>query len=280
MRYPLTGRTIGILTAVNLITAAVTAFVWVGGKTASGQASAYRAPRTAEGKPDLNGIWQALNTANWDLQDHAPRPSPVVPLGARGAIPAGAGVVDGGEIPYLPAAAEQKKQNFDNWLLRDPTIKCFLPGVPRATYMPFPFEIVQGASDILMAYEFADATRVIYMNSKEESPVETWMGWSRGHWDGETLVVDVTSFNDQTWFDTAGNFHSDALHVVERYTATDRDHLLYEATIEDPKVFSRPWKIRMPLYRRVEANARLLEFKCVEFAEEVMYGHLRKKATQ
>jgi hypothetical protein len=151
-----------------------------------------------------------------------------------------------------------------------------MPGVPRATYMPFPFQIVQTPGDILIAYEFADASRVVYMNSTEESPVDSWMGWSRGRWDGETLVVDVTAFNDQTWFDSAGNFHSEALHVVERYTRTSPDHLLYEATIEDPKVFTRPWKIRLPLYRRIEANAQLNEFKCVEFVEELMYGHLRK----
>ena len=110
-----------------------------------------------------------------------------------------------------------------------------------------------------------------------ESPIDTWMGHSRGRWEGETLVVDVTSFNGQTWFDRAGNFHSDALHVVERYTAISPDALMYEVTIEDPKVFTRPWKMSMPLYRRLEKNIQLLEFKCVEFVEELMYGHLRKK---
>jgi len=272
--------TVGVLTAINLTAAAITGMSLFGGKAVRGQTESSSVPRAADGKPDLNGIWEALNTANWDLQEHAPRPSPVASFGARGAIPAGMGFVEGGEIPYQAEAAEQRKQNFDNWFLRDPTIKCFMPGVPRATYMPFPFQIVQGSKDILLAYEFAEASRVIYMNSTEESPADTWMGWSRGHWEGDSLVVDVTSFNDQTWFDSAGNFHSDALHVVERYTPTDRDHLLYEATIEDSKVFTRPWKIRMPLYRHVEENARLLEFKCVEFAEELMYGHLRKKPTQ
>ena len=153
-----------------------------------------------------------------------------------------------------------------------------MPGVPRATYMPFPFQIVQTPKHILMTYEFANASRVIYMDDpKLESPADTWMGHSRGRWEGETLVVDVTSFTDQTWFDRAGNFHSDALHVVERYSAIGPDALKYEVTLEDPKVFTRPWKISMPLYRRLDKNVQLLEFKCVEFVEELMYGHLRKK---
>jgi hypothetical protein len=245
-----------------------------------GQAQAYKAPRTADGKPDLNGIWEALNTANWDIQDHAARAGPVVALGAAFSVPAGLGVVEGNEIPYLPAAAAKKKENLEHWLTADPEIKCYLPGVPRATYMPYPFQIFQTEQYILMAYEFAGASRTVYMDSKQKSPNDTWMGWSVGHWEGDTLVVDVTSFNDQTWFDRAGNFHSDALHVVERYTPIGPDALDYEVTIEDPKVFSRPWKMRMPLYRRLEKNAQLLEYKCVEFAEELMYGPLRKQSSK
>ena len=148
--------------------------------------------------------------------------------------------------------------------------------MPRATYLPQPFQIVQSQKTILKTYQFAGAVRTIYMENPGPAPADSWMGWSVGHWEGETLVVDVTSLNDQTWFDRAGNFHSDALHVVERYTRTGPDHLLYEATIEDPKTFSRPWKISMPLYRRIEKNAQLMEFKCVEFSEELLYGHLRK----
>ena len=236
-----------------------------------GQAQAYKSPRTADGKPDLNGIWEALNTANWDIQDHAARAGPVVALGAAFSVPAGRGVVEGNEIPYLPAAAAKKKENIEKWLTADPEIKCYMPGVPRATYMPYPFQIFQTPQYILMAYEFAGASRTIYMNSKQKSPGDTWMGWSVGHWDGDTLVVDVTSFNDQTWFDRAGNFHSDALHVTERYTLAGPDHILYEATIEDPKVFTRPWKISMPLYRRVDKNLRLLEYECVFYLQEVRF---------
>jgi len=159
-------------------------------------------------------------------------------------------------------------------LTRDPEIKCYLPGVPRATYMPYPFQILQSTNKILIAYEFAGATRTIHMEDAGSSPSDTWMGWSRGHWEGDTLVVDVTSFNDQTWFDRAGNFHSEALHVIERYTPVSPYHLMYEATIEDPKVFTRPWKISLPLYRRYEKDAAVLEYKCVEFVEELLYGQL------
>jgi hypothetical protein len=240
------------------------------------RAAAYKAPRAADGKPNMNGIWQVMNTANWDVQGHAAQAGPIVALGAAGAEPGGLGVVVGDEIPYLPAAAAKKKENYEHRLTLDPEIKCYLPGVPRATYMPFPFQIVQTSKYIMMVYEFAGATRTIYMDKAPPSPADTWMGHSVGHWEGDTLVVDSTSFNDQTWFDRAGNFHSDALHVVERYTPLSPDALTYEATIEDPNVFSRPWKMSMPLYRRLEKNAQLLEFKCVEFAEELMYGPLRK----
>ena len=237
----------------------------------------YRAPRTAYGKPDLNGIWQALNTANWNIQDHAAEAGPIAELGAAFSIPGGQGIVEGNEIPYQAWATKKKQENGQNWLKLDPELKCYMPGVPRATYMPYPFQIVQTSDNILIAYEFASASRIIRMNSQAKSPTDSWMGWSVGRWEGETLVVDVTDLSDQTWFDRAGNFHSDALHVVERYTLIKPDVLMYEATIEDPKVFTRPWKINMPLYRRLDKNAKLIEYKCVEFAEELLYGHLRKQ---
>ena len=233
--------------------------------------------RMPDGKPDLSGIWQAIGTAHWNLQDHQARPGPVLELGAVLAVPAGRGVVEGNEIPYQPWAAAKQKENYDNWLSRDPEVKCYLPGVPRATYMPFPFQIVQSATgEVLMAYEYASASRVIKMGTAEPPPVDTWMGQSVGRWEGDTLVVDVTGFNDQTWFDRAGNFHSEALHIVERFTPVTPDLLNYEVTIEDPKVFTRSWKIQLPLYRRHDSNVQLLEFKCVEFVEELMYGHLAK----
>ena len=254
------------------------------------QLPAYRAPRFPGTQvPDLNGIWQAVNSANWDIEPHAAGPSPFPSLsGAIGAMPAGAGVVEGGKIPYQPWAAEKKKENFAKRLTRptttalndttgDPEAKCYLPGVPRATYIGLPFQIIQTAKQVLLSYEFASATRLVYMDRKPQPPADSWMGWSIGSWDGDTLVIDVTAQNDKTWFDRAGNFHSDALHVVERYTPISPYHLMYEATIEDPKVFTRPWKIRMPLYRRMEPEIQTLEFKCVEFSEEFIYGHLVDK---
>lgn len=241
------------------------------------RAPGYRAPRTAEGKPNLNGIWQALNEANWDLEPHAAAQGPVLALGAQFSIQPGTGVVEGGTIPYKAEALAQKKKNFEKRLKDDPEIKCYMGGVPRSTYMPYPFQIIQGKDTVMIAYQFAGAVRTINMGRPTEPPADSWMGWSYGHWEGETLVVDVTGLNDQTWFDRAGNYHSDALHVVERYTPRSADTLMYEATIEDPNVFTRPWKISMPLYRRVEKNAQLMEYKCPEFAEEALYGDLRKK---
>ncbi len=171
-------------------------------------------PRTADGKPDLNGIWQAMNTANWDLQAHAAAAGPVSSLGAIGGIPPGEGVVEGGPIPYLPAAAAQQKVNNKKRWTDDPELKCYMPGVPRANYLPYPFEIVQGKNTILMNYEYAGAVRTVRMSNPGKAPSDSWMGWSVGRWDGDTLVVDVTSFNDQTWFDRSGDFHIDDLHVV------------------------------------------------------------------
>ena len=264
--------------AALLAVASVSAAILVSAvNPVSGQNQSTTAPRTSDGKPDFTGIWQAMNSANWDLQAHEARRGPVIALGAAFSIPASPGVVEGNEIPYLPAAAAKKKENAENWLTRDPEIKCFMPGVPRMTYMPYPFQIIQGKDTILMASEFASASRTVRMNTREKSPTDTWMGWSVGRWEGNTLVIDVTDQIDQTWFDRAGNFHSEALHVAERYTPIDRNTISYEATMEDPKVFTRPWKISMPLYRHVEKNAQLMEYKCVEFVEELMYGHLRKK---
>lgn len=285
MRNALTG----VIAAV--ITSAVLTIAFHTTAPLAGQTAAYRAPRLADGKPDLNGIWQALNEANYDLQAHmaraamALRPGPYGPLpaapvlafGAVGAVPPGMGVVEGDDIPYKPEAAAKRKDNQEHWLERDPEIKCYLPGVPRATYMPYPFQIFQSSSAMFFAYEYAGAVRNIYLKDPGPPPIDSWMGQSVGRWEGETFVIDSNGFNDSTWFDRSGNFHSDKLHVVERITRTAPDMLSYEATIEDPNVFTRPWKISMPLYRRAEKNAQLLDFKCVEFVEELMYGKYRKK---
>jgi hypothetical protein len=262
----------------------------LGAALACAQIPPDRAPRATDRKPDLNGVWQALNEANYDIELHnarpalALRPGPygpvpaaqVLALGAVGAVPPGLGVVEGGELPYKPEALAQRNKNRENWLNSDPEIKCYLPGVPRATYMPYPFQILESQSAITFVYEYAGAVRNIYLKDPGPPPADSWMGQSVGHWEDETLVIDVKGFNDQTWFDRAGNFHSDALHVVERYRRTSPDLIAYEATIEDPKVFTRPWKMSMALYRRQEKNAQLLDFKCTEFVEELLYGQYRK----
>jgi len=206
-------RIAGVTVAVVLLLAAM---------LGAAQAPAYRAPRTADGRPSLNGIWQALNTANWDLQGHAAAKGPAPLLGAVFTVPPGLGVVDGDEIPYLPAAAARKRENQANWVALDPEAKCYLPGVPRATYLPYPFQIVQSQQNVVISYEFANAVRVINMGAPTKAPGDSWMGWSNGRWEGETLVVDVTSLNDQTWFDRAGNFHSEALPDRALYTPQRR----------------------------------------------------------
>ena len=244
---------------------------------APAEAAGPQIPRLGD-KPDFNGVWQAIGTAYWNLEDHSAEGlSEFWGLGAIAAIPAGQSVVEGGTIPYLPAAVAKRDENRAGWPKTDPEAKCYMPGIPRATYMPFPFRIVQGDGDILFVYEFASANRIVHMSNHEEPPVDSWMGWSNGRWEGDTLVIEVTDNNDQTWFDRAGNHHGAMMKVTERYTLVDENHVQYEATIEDPETFSRPWKISMPLYRRLDANVQLLEFKCVEFSEELLYGDLVKK---
>jgi hypothetical protein len=244
--------------------------------------------RMADGKPNLNGIWQVMNTAHWDIQDHPAEAGPYTRLlGASFYVPPGRGVVEGDELPYQPWALEKKKENFakrmvmdtEDLRVGDPEAKCYMPGVPRATYMPYPFQIVQGTDKIVILYEFSHAERVIHLDKVDPKPylaVDTWMGHSEGRWDGDALVVDVRGMLDQTWFDRAGNFHSDALHVTERYVPAGPDRLVYEATIEDPKVFTRSWKMSMPVYRHAEKDARIQEVQCVLFAEPFMYGSLSR----
>jgi hypothetical protein len=265
---------------------AVVAFLVLTATRSAGQAQGYQAPRLpGTSQPNLSGIWQALGTAHWDIEDHPSRPAPLVELGAFGVVPAGSGVVEGGAIPYQPWAAAKRKENYEKRMtidphdrsVGDPEVKCYLPGVPRATYMPFPFQILQSTNEVTIAYEYASATRVIHLDRRREPPVDTWMGTSNGRWEGDTLVVDVTGFNGLAWFDRAGNFASETLRVVERYTPLSPSHLRYEATIEDPKVFTRPWKMSMPLYRRIDDRAQVREFKCVEFVEPALLGPLSRQ---
>jgi hypothetical protein len=249
-------------------------------RQAAAPRSATAIPRMRDGKPNLNGLWQAMSSAYWDLEDHSAQAGPVVQLGAIGAIPAGMGAIEGGAIPYKPEALAKKKENLVNRLKLDPEAKCYMPGIPRATYMPYPFEIIQSQNDILFAYSYDTATRVVLMAKHRDAEVDTWMGTSNGRWEGDTLVIDVTGFNGRAWLDRAGNFTTDSLHVVERYSLLDANTLNYEASIEDPELYTRPWKISVFLYRHREKNARLLDFKCVEFVEDMMYGDLNRKPSQ
>ena len=236
-------------------------------------------PRTADGRPDFNGIWQAINTANWDVEPHAANFGPLVAAGAIGAIPAGLGIVEGNEIPYTPEARAQQQENKSDWLANDPLVKCYMPGIPRANYLPFPFQIVQSTDHIIFAYEFASASRIAYVDQPDfEAPILSWMGHNLARYEGDTLVIEVTDQVPETWLDHAGNHHTDALRVTERYTHVGPNVIQYEATLEDPNVYTRPWKVSYPLYRRLDDNMQLLEFKCVEFTEELLYGHLRKGA--
>ena len=267
-------------------------FLGLNGLSAPALAQEDDLPRLSNGRPDMNGIWQVLNEANYDLEPHMARhsmqmrpgpvnPVPAVPtlrLGAVGAVPGSLGViVGGGGIPYTPEARALKEENRANWIDRDPEVKCYMPGVPRATYMPMPFRIVQSENDFFIAYQFAGAVRDIYLDDPGPSQVDSWMGWSVGRWEGDTLVVEVTGLHDGTWFDRAGSHHSSQLRVVERYTLLGPDHIDYEATIEDPAVLTGPFTIKMPIYRRIEENARLMDFRCVEFVEELLYGEWRRE---
>jgi len=255
---------------------------------------AYEPPRLANGKPDFNGVWQVLNRANDNLEAHGPQAAmafeegPVVPvpakevvaLGAVGAVPAGLGVVEGGSIPYTKEALAQRATNRANWLQSDPEIKCYLPGVPRANYMNFGFQIVHNSDALLFFYEYAGAVRNIHLSDPGPAPIDSWMGQSWLRWDGDTMIIETTGFNGQTWLDRAGNHHSDKLKVTERFTLTSAHTMNYEATLEDANVYLRPWKISMPIYRKVAPDDRLMQFNCVEFVEELMYGHLRKHPLQ
>ncbi len=249
----------------------------------------YEPPRTAGGKVDFTGTWQVLNTANNSLEAHTGRAAqvmregPVVPipvkelvsLGATGAVPPSLGVVEGGEIPYKKEALAKRDENRANWITADPEVYCYLPGIPRATYLPYPFKIAQNDDALFFSYAYASAMRNVTLTDPGPAPIDSWMGQSWARWEGDTLVIETTGQNDRTWFDRAGNYHSDQLKVTERFTRTSDHTIDYSATMEDPVVFTKPWTINMPLYRRVGADEQILKFDCVEYVEEMMYGHLR-----
>ena len=237
-------------------------------------APAYAPPRTADGQPDLQGVWRVWNLAKYDLEDH----------GAKPGVPAGRGfVVDppDGRIPYQPSALEKRRRNyegtktFDPAKNTDPLAKCYLPGIPRLTYLGWPFQIVQTPQYVMFNYEWSHKKRFVPINSKAPLPnpddENNWNGMARGRYEGNSLVVDLTNFNPYTWFDMAGNFHSDALKVTERYTPMGADTLQYEATMTDPKVFTRPWTIRMTLQRQKDIG--LLDYECTAMLDDLGIDH-------
>jgi hypothetical protein len=285
------GITRSVLVAIAI--AAVAVAISTFGRRTGGEA--VQSARMADGHPNFNGVWQALNEANWNLQAHDARAgavtqpgvypyeyarvpaAPVLALGAAGGVQASLGVVKGdGQIPYTTEAAAKRQDNADHWIDRDPELKCYVPGTPRAMYLPYPFQIVQSTNKLHVDFAFANAARTIHLDSVDEPPANTAMGFSRGRWDGDTLVVDTTGLQG-SWLDRAGNFYTETAHVVERFTPVTGDAMQYEVTIEDPAVFTRPWTMSMPLYRRLEANAQLLDYPCVEFVEEFLYGDARKQ---
>ena len=243
--------------------------------------------------PDIHGVWQAFSEVEYNLEGQAaqaalvlhegvpngsPVPNaPVLALGALGGAPPSLGAVVGGTIPYRPEALAQRDDNRAHAITRDPAVKCLMPGVPRATYMGYPIQITQGTSKILMAYGFSNAGRTVHLDEVDAPGIDSWMGHSVGRWDGDTLVVEVNELIEQTWLDRSGNFHSGGMTVTERYTPITPYHIEYEATITDPDVFTEPWTIALPLYKRMEEHAQVLEYRCVEMVEELIYGHLRKE---
>ena len=283
MRGALMGTTVAAVVAI--------AVSMPGAQPASGGAR----PALIDGHPNLSGIWQTNNEANWDLQAHEARAgavmqegvypydfarvpaAPSLPFGAAGGVPGSLGVVEGdGQIPYKPEALARRQDNAAHWLDRDPELKCQLPGVPRAMYLPYPYEIVQSTDKVHIFFAFSNAARVIHLDEVAGPPIPHSMGHSVGRWEGDTLVVDVTELSAQTWFDRSGNYHSDALRLVERYSVITPDAIRYQVTIQDPNVFARPWTISMPIYRRLEPNMQVLHYRCTPFVEEYLFGHLRK----
>ncbi len=235
-------------------------------------------PARIAGRPNFNGIWQALNTANWNLESHSAEAVNGFPqLGAIAAIPAGPGVVRGGTIPYKPDALAKRNENRAKWPAADPEAKCYMLGVPRVTYHNMPFQIFQAEGDLLFVYPFAAANRVIFMTDRSELPVDSWMGKSDGTWDGDVLVVTTRWQNGQSWLDRAGNFASSQLTVTERFRLLGPNHMWYEASLDDPQTYTRPWTIEMPLYRLIDQQAQLLEHKCVTFADGLLYQDLLQK---
>jgi hypothetical protein len=233
--------------------AAAVLALWSAGAIRS---QSYNPPRLADGKPDLNGIWNGPKEVNADIQAAKVNGKSVIVDPANG------------KLPYLPAALARQKENNQNRAKADPVGKCYMPGLPRLMYMPDPYQIVEVPGFVAILSEFMHNVRNIPVDgSKHLENIDLWLGDSRGSWDGDTFVVDTVDFNNQTWFDSAGNYHSDQLHTVERFTRTGPTTITYEATMTDPKVFSAPWKISLPLTLDTRKDAQILENECNYKAE-------------
>jgi len=246
-----------VSTAFSLVVAAA-----AGAQSVSAEAPS-TLPRSADGKPDLSGIWQALSGPEFDIEAHGPRPD----------APPGLGIVEGGSIPYTPAGLAQKQKNYAARAAADPRNKCFTLGVLRGTYSGEPFQIFQRPRDLTLLYQFGHPVRTIHTNGTRhpDGHIDFWLGDSRATWEGDTLVVDVNDFNGETWLDRAGNHHSDALHVVERWRLIDANTLEYRATLDDATVYTRPWSLSVLLHRRREPGAQILENYCYTLGYDQYY---------
>jgi len=253
-----------------ILTAIFIAPAGVGPKSAPAARSdpktvSYSPPRLADGRPDFRGIWQARETAYINIEGHRAEAG----LRASPSI-----VVDpaDGRIPYLPGALKQRDKNYERRATADPAINCFQAGVPRATFLPTPFQIFQSVGHLAIVYTDNHSYRIVLDSSiPHDDGIDFFMGDSRGHWEGDTLVVDVTDLGDQTWLDAAGNYHSDQLHVVERYTLLGPDTMKYEATLADAMVYARPWTLRLLLYRDKKPGAQIVEDECIDQADGVWH---------
>jgi hypothetical protein len=255
----------------HLLPLAALLLVAVGPQAVHGQKpKADGVPRLANGKPDFSGIWQTLSEADYDLQPHA---------GRRDAPPS-PGVVEGGTLPYKPEALAQKERNFAARASDDPRLHCYILGVPRNVYYPAPFQIFERERDLTLVHQFGHQVRTIHTNGTlhpKETDQEFWLGDSRGHWEGDTLVVDVADFNERTWLDRAGNYHSPDMHVTERWRFVDPNTISYTATVEDPQVYTKPWTINVLLNRRREKNFELIEDYCFTLRYEKFYPNKAEK---
>ncbi len=255
----------------RLLTAFVIAALSLAAQTSTGEKAKASAkssvPRTADGKPDLTGVWQSGSTArgSWEEANSGNG------IGGNGKNPNAPAILSSSDrpaaaekAPYQPWAAQKVLESYKIRGIDDPAAQCLPPGIPRTSTLGlFPTQIVQTPKQIIFLYEYMHEYRVVPLNAKHPDDIQpTYMGDSVAHWEGDTLVVDVTGFNDRTWLIGTGTFHSEDLHVTERYTRVDKDQINYDNTMEDPKILTKPWVIHTNLMLR--EGTRLQEYVCAE----------------